>query len=399
MFASELLLSRNGRRHSLTTMHLGSLTPGLLVLGLLALPNCASAQTTYHDPQGRYDFQVPDGWQVTPDQDPGQVIVRKGNSQAIVAMVKQNPNSLATAKEFVDLAVKGFQGQCPTFQQRQSGTLKLAGGQGEFALVTCSDLASPAVAETSAVLDGNLYVVGFMMIAPLRDYYANLPILDGIRNSLQVPGAGKVFAVANATESQAMTELKKACAVGAFNQEDCARRVGTLLGQEAGQDKTGPDPGSAAGNVYRDGSGRFSLKIPAGWHATPEGDNGVLGVQLRNGSDWINVMPADAAASASEVVLNQERQIAAKSNSARKPPFGAIGLVQLFGNGVEVTYDHFSASTAQGDAVESYIGGVGDISGAGHNFLLVISSTGAREKDKDSGIFISVAQSIQLGGR
>jgi len=42
--------------------------------------------------------------------------------------------------------------------------------------------------------------------------------------------------------------------------------------------------------------------------------NGILGVQLRSGSNWINIMPAEAAASASEVVLHYEQEVAAQSN-------------------------------------------------------------------------------------
>jgi hypothetical protein len=321
--------------------------------------------------------------------------VSKGSSQAIVVVLKLNGNDSMTAKQFVDTTVTEFQAQCPTFQERLKGSFELAGGPGVYSLVTCSDPKSPSVAETSSVLTSNSFLVGFTMIAPLQDYYANLPVLDGIRNSLRVTGAGKAVSASNATEVQAKTELKKACIVGAFAQEDCARRMGILLGQETKLDKASPE--DKAVSVYRDPTGRFSFHVPEGWSAKPEGDNGVLGVQLRSGSDWINIMPADPAASATEIVLNQEQEIAIKSNSSRKGPFGHAGLIQIFGNGLELTYDHFNASSMQGEPIESYIGGVGDISGNGHNFLLLMASIGGQQKDKGGVAFLSVARSIHLG--
>jgi hypothetical protein len=386
MFAAQLLTNRNNARHGarMTT----------LSLAVFMLPLLAVAQTTYHDPQGRYDLQVPDGWQVTPDKGIDQIIVRRGASQAVVVVMKQGRNNSITAKQFVETTVSEFQAQCPTFQERLSGSVTLAGAPGVYTLVTCSDPKSPAVAETSSALTANSFLVGFTMIAPLRDYYANLPVLDGIRNSLQVKGAGRVVAASNAAIAQAKTELKKACIVGVFEQEDCGRRMGILQGQEAKQDKAAPEEES--GSVYRDPTGRFSFHVPEGWSAKPEGDNGVLGVQLRSGSNWINIMPADPAASASEVVLNQEQKVAAQSNSSRKGPFGPGGLIQIFGNGLELTYDHFNASSMQGEAIESYIGGVGDISGTGHNFLLLMASIGSQQKDKGGAVFLSVAQSIHI---
>jgi len=365
-----------------------------VTLAALILPLAVAAQTTYHDPQGRFDLQVPAGWQVNPDQGVDQVIVRKGAVQAIVAVLQQDKSDAMTAQQFVDVTAREFQRQCPTFRARQSGTLMLAGTPGVYSLFTCSDPKSPAVAETSSALTKNAILIGFTGIAPLAEYYASLPVLDGIRNSLHVTGNETAVPASNESESLAMTELKKACIVGAFTQNDCARRIGILLSKEAQPAATGLKP--AAGLTYRDPTGRFSLQVPQGWSATSEGDNGIRGVQLRSGSDWINIMPAEPAASASEVVLNYEQKVAARSNSGRKIPFGQLGLIQLFGNGLEVTYDHFSAVSTQGDTIESYIGGVGDISGADHTILLLITSFGAQSKDQAGALFLSVSRSIRL---
>jgi hypothetical protein len=170
--------------------------------------------------------------------------------------------------------------------------------------------------------------------------------------------------------------------------------MGILLSQEAKQDRESPR--EEVGSLYRDPTGRFSLQVPEGWSATAEGDNGVLGVQLRSGFNWINIMPVDPAASTSEVVLKQEQNVASQSNSNRKGPFGPGGLIQVFGNGLELTYDHFNASSMQGEAIESYVGGVGDISGTDDSFLLLMASIGGQQKDKGGAVFLSVAQSIHI---
>lgn len=362
----------------------------------LIVPLGVVAQTTYHDPHGRYDLQVPDGWHTEPDQGVDQIIVRKGAVQVIVFVIQEHTAAM-TPIQFVASNAKEFEDQCPTFRLVKKGDLTLAGTPGVYLLATCSDPKSPAVAETAASLSASKVLVGFTMIAPLTEYYASLPLLDGIRNSLHVTGGNSASSSTPSAESQAKSELERACTVGAFTQEDCARRLGILLGLEAKPDEA--EPATATGNVYRDGTGRFSLQVPAGWGATAEGENGILGVQLRSNTNWINIMPSEPAASASEVVLNQEQKIATQSNSTRKPPFGALGLVQLFGNGLEVTYDHFIASSTQGSSVESYIGGVGAISGTGHFFMLLMGSIGADQKDKGGAAFLAVAQSIRLGAR
>ena len=365
-----------------------------LTLAAFILPFAVTAQTTYHDPKGRFDLQVPAQWQIDLDQKVDQVVVHKGALQAIVAVLQQDKSDPMTAKEFVDTTAKEFQGQCPTFRARLAGTLMLAGSPGVYSLFTCSNRESPAVAETSSALTDNAVLIGFTMIAPLSEYYESLPALEGIRNSLHVMGNDPGSAASKESESQAMTELRKACAVGAFTQDDCARRIGILLGVEA--QPAAANSKSASGEVYQDPTGRFSVRIPEGWSATSEGDNGLRGVQLRSGSDWINIMAAEPAASASEVVLHSEQKVAAQSNSAREIPFGQAGIIQLFGNGLEVAYDHFRGVTRQGDTIECYVGGVGDISGANHFLLLLNTAFGAQNKTKAGGLFLSVAQSIRL---
>jgi hypothetical protein len=363
-------------------------------LAALLLPVGAVGQTTYSDPQGGYDVQVPVGWQAAPDKTTGQLVIRNGAVQAIVTVTQQNAGNAMTAKEFVEGTAKEFQSQCPTFQARQSGEVTLAGWPGIYSLYTCNDPKSPAVAETSSAVTAKGVLMGFTLIAPMAQYYASLPALDGIRSSLHVAGDQSPAAASSGADSLAMAELKKACVVGIFAQLECARRIGVLLSKE--ELTAAPAPSAATGGVYRDPQGRFSLKLPKGWNAIAQGENGAFGVQLRSGSNWINIMLAEAAASTGEVVVHQEQKVAARSNSSRQIPFGPAGITQLTENGVEVSYDHFGAATPQGETIESYIGGVGNLTGSSHTFLLLIAAFNVQQKVDAGSIFLSVAQSIAI---
>ncbi len=90
---------------------------------------------------------------------------------------------------------------------------------------TCSDAKSPAVAETSSVLTANWFLVGVSTISPLRSYYQNLPLLDAIRDSLMITGNDGATGNPESGTALAKTELDKACLVGVFAPEHCARRL------------------------------------------------------------------------------------------------------------------------------------------------------------------------------
>lgn len=369
----------------------------VFVLAALVLP-VAAAQTAYRDPQGRYDVQIPAGWQLASGSSADQIVIQNGAAQALITVLQQSATSAMTAQEFVDGTGSEIHGRCPTFQNRLIGQIALAGSPGVYSLFVCNDAKSPTVAEASSALTAGGMLIGFTAIAPLAHYYENLPELDSIRDSLHVAGEQSPPAAASATESLAMTELKKACVVGVFAQVECARRISILLGKEelAVAPAAAPAAAPAPGRVYHDPQGRFSFQAPQGWNAIPLGEKGALGVQLLSGTNWINILSAEAAASTSEVVVHQEQKVAARSNSSRKIPFGPGGINQLTGNSIEVSYDHFDAVTPQGEALETYIGGVGNIAGSSHGFLLMVAGFGAEQKDEAGPIFLSVAQSIVL---
>jgi hypothetical protein len=364
-----------------------------LAIAALLMPIAAGAQTLYTGPDGRFTLHVPTGWQIEPEPDLSSVTFRNGAISVTVLVSQQHRSNAMTAKQFIDTNNDELKGQCPTFRNRQSGPTTLVGFPALTSISTCSDAKSPAVAEAFAALTPDDLLIGFTFISPVARYYETLPLLDDMRSSLHLIGR-PALPTPKAAVSEATIALEKACLVGAFSQEDCARRQGVLIGRED------PAPDTHFPNRYRDPAGRFSVEFPSGWKAISEGDNGVAGVQLRSGSYWINLIPATAS-TPSEAVLHHEQQIAAKLNSTRTPPFGSTGLVQLFGHGLEITFDNFSASSPAGDPIDSYIAGVGDISGTNHNLLLVVASLPRSSPNAapDATVvpFFTIAQSIRIG--
>ena len=392
-----------------------------LAIAVLLLPLAGAAQTLYTSPDGRFTLQVPSGWQIKPEPDLSLVTFRNGAISVAILVSQQHKSNAMTAKQFIDGNSEELKGQCPTFRNRQNGPTTLVGFPGLTSISTCSDAKSPAVAEDFAALTPDNLLIGFTVISPLARYYEALPLLDGMRSSMHLIGFTVISPLARYYEalplldgmrssmhligypapptlkpakSEVTIALEKACLVGTFSQEDCARRRGILIGQEH------PAPDTHLPNLYRDPAGRFSVEFPSGWKAISEGDNGVLGVQLRSGSYWINLMP-ETAGTPREAVLHREQQIAANFSFTRTPPFGDIGLVQLFGHGLEITFDNFPASSPTGDPIDSYIAGVGDISGASHNLLLIVASLPRNSPNAAPGTpvvpFFAIAQSIRMG--
>jgi hypothetical protein len=365
--------------------HLRSILPALATF--LLSQSLPAQTTTYTAPSGLFTVQVPAGWRAHYEPDLHQVSLSSGPLLAIVMVTPQNKSNALTPAQFLETTADDFSHRCPTYQAVQNGDVSLAGHLGQYSLFTCSDPKSPAVAETSAALTATPTLIAVTLIAPLSDYADNLPTLDAIRDSVRLTGQPAPHVPS--PKDTALAELKKACRVGAFPQIECARRLAILDGDDY---KPSDNPATSA-SIYHDARNRFTVTIPKSWRATPEGDNGSLGVQLRLGDSFINIMPAPpAAATTDEVVLQQEQKFADLSQSPNKPPFGSVGIIQIFGNGVEVSYDNFRTSSAKGIPIDSYVAGVGDISGKGA-FLLVIASL---QPATAGGTFLATAQSIHL---
>ena len=358
-----------------------------VLLGAASFGPLAAAQTIYKDPRGLFQVAVPAGWVAQPDDQAPQVILSRGTLSLTIFASQQNRTNALTAEGALKSTAGEFQGQCKTYRQVRTGEARLAGWAGKEAMFTCEDRGLPTVAESFATLTPSNLIVGVTSIAPLGRYQAALPEFDDIRDSLKLAGDQRP---PEETASRDVDELKRACAAGTMTQEDCARRLGILLGRD--------DPAAAgsgtpeAAGRYTDPQRRFSLAVPAGWTATTKEKNGEVGVQLRSGSSWINIKVATAAASARDVVLAQERGMVGPG-SGRTLPLGPIGIVQIFGQGHEIDFDHVSASSPDGKPVVAYVSCIADVSGVGGERLLLV---GSFADDADYSVALGVAQSVKL---
>jgi hypothetical protein len=371
-----------------------------ILLGAQAAP--ALAQFLYKSPDGAFTMQVPGGWQPQPDADAHQVVFKRGALSVTVMVWAQNPADPVTVADYLAGTEASLRGQCPTYQTRRRNRTTLLGLPAPYLLSTCSDPKSPAVADTAAVLTPGGNLVAFLVIAPLADYFPNLPAFDAMRDSLRLPAdasAGVNPAQGGGEGKPARQfDIEKACIVGAFAADECTRRsaleqaVASAAGD--GADASAAAPAAAPGAIYRDGQGRFTLSVPDGWSATAQGEQGAAGVQLRLGTSFINVIPVAEAKAARDLVLQKELRIAQLSNSARQPPFGAAGIVLLDGNGVEVALDHFEGVNAQGAPVRSVIAAVSELALEPRHFLRLEASAPAAQGEQLVGLVFGVARSV-----
>jgi hypothetical protein len=356
----------------------------LPALATFLLSQSLPAQTTtYTAPSGLFTVQVPAGWRAHYEPDLHQVSLSSGPLLAIVMVTPQNKSNALTPAQFLETTADDFSHQCPTYQAVQNGDVSLAGHLGQYSLFTCSDPKSPAVAETSAALTATPTLIAVTLIAPLSDYADNLPTLDAIRDSVRL--TGQPAPPAPSPKDTALAELKKACRVGAFPQIECARRLAILDGDDY---KPSDNPATSA-SIYHDARNRFTVTIPKSWRATPEGDNGSLGVQLRLGASTplpkIWMMPTEPKGG-----LLGDWERSANFCSCWRTTSSVVAAAG--GAGMMVSYDNFRTSSAKGIPIDSYVAGVGDISGKGA-FLLVIASL---QPATAGGTFLATAQSIHL---
>jgi hypothetical protein len=363
----------------------------LLSLATLLLPLAAAAQTPYASPDGRFTVQAPTGWRIQPDPANNSVDFHNGAVEVDLSVWPQDPKDPISGKQITEANDASLQHQCPTFRHLQTKSTTLVGFPATISTDNCSDPKSPAVGETTAALTPDNLLLTITVISPISRYYDVLPDIDLLRDTFRL--VHHPYTPPAPEESPARADLHRACLVGAFSQEECARRDGVLIGKEH-PDKPNQDN---LPNTYTDAAGRYSVDYPAGWKAIAEGDNGIAGVQLRSGTYWINLMPATEGTTTKEVVLLHEQKLA--GNSGRTPPFSSVGLVQLFGHGLEITFDSFSSSTREGEPIDSTIAGIGDISGHGHNFLLLVASlpkTDPNAPDAPAIPIFAIAQSIRM---
>ena len=95
------------------------------------------------------------------------------------------------------------------------------------------------------------------------------------------------------------------------------------------------------------------------------------------------------ASSPTDVVLGFEAGFA--KDGSPKPPIGKLGIIQLFGQGMEIDYDTFRSENDDGRKVDSMVAGIAKDSGSGQRVLMFSSIAG----DTDA-TGLKVARSIRL---
>ena len=366
----------------------------------LLLGAALNAQTTYRDPDGLYTVQAPAGWTITKDAGSGQVAIKNGAVSATLA-ITQTKDWPKDVQEVQDMDEKEMQGQCPTYRLLQRGKTTLAGAPGAFFLTSCADPKSPAIAEISAAITRDRILILFDAISPKARYYEALPELEAIRSSIRLKGqnAGDASTAGEGGGSLRMRQLKKACVAEVFARTECVVREFALNGEEARQEyRSSNPPRIEQGIAYRDPRGRFTVTVPQSWKANPQGDNGENGVQFTHGATRTYVGMYQSVTRPGDAVLQLEKR--PQSGPAASPddnaPMGRLGLIQILGNGLDVTYDEFDAKNPQGEPIGMFIAGVAGLASPEVCCVAVIAFVAQDDRATLEGLLLSIARSIQF---
>lgn len=342
--------------------------------------------TTYTAPSGYFDVQVPAGWTTEWDKSIDQVTLRHGSTQALIQVLPLPHETSAFAAEMLDRTKKVFFTQCKTSEELQHGQAHIAGMPAASFLLRCPN-APPSVAGTAvAWIEKNerKILVTYTVIDQIRLYGDDVATLDAIGQSIHPTGLPAVAAKAP-TGDERVEQLGRACSAGSFDQSECAARIAQARSHAE------PDPADTSGPRFHDADSIFSVEIPAGWQASLKENGSIRGIQLRKGDNWINLMVAPASAtSARNVVMNFEAGLS--KDGSVKPPIGKLGIIQIFGQGLERDYDRFNTNTASGKSVETTVAGIATDTGGGQR-VLMFSSIAPGADDPA----LKVALSVRMG--
>ena len=366
----------------------------------------ASAQTTtqtttYTAPSGFFTVQVPAGWTTDWDKDLNQVTLHRGSAMATVQVLPLPHETSALATEMLETTRKELIGQCKGSDELQHGQAHIAGVPAQSFLLRCPN-APPSVAGTAIAWiekNGQKILVQYTAIAQIRTYGDDVATLDAIGQSIHPTGLPAI-AIHAPTEDERVDQVSRACRAGSFTQIVCAVRLANAHAGIASPPSVPASPAQASpvqastakangGTRFHDADSVFSVEVPAGWQASLKDKNGLRGVELRQGDNWIALMIAPAASSPSDVVLGFEANFA--KDGGPKPPLGRLGIIQLIGQGMEVDYDTFKSENDDGRPVDSMVAGIAHDSGSGQRVLMFSSISG----DTDA-TGLKVARSIRL---
>ncbi|SPF55465.1 exported hypothetical protein [Candidatus Sulfopaludibacter sp. SbA4] len=396
---------------------------------LLLLGAAASAQTTYRDPSGRFTVQVPAGWQAAqaPDR-PDTATISRGKASVNLSVGATQDTS---PKDALSSYERGISQNCPGFQGLERSAFTMAGLPTASLKFSCADPREGQVTMSVAMATRSGELVFFFAQAPSSQYDASKRDFDAIRDSLRLSsgGAAPSAAAKSAGNPQQLAALQKACAAGVFTADECAAKRAALAGggnpggnpqqlaalQKAcaagvftadecaakraalsgGGNPAAPAPSNApqpggGSQVYRDPRGRFSVAVPPGWTATPQGQGGGDGVQISQGSSWAVLSPFGGAARPDEVINQLAGQFQSQYRNLRIVSHAPFQL-----GAHDAAFTMYSGTNPKGVEVSLVISGV---HASGNNYLAMISSVPAAQAEAINQVFRDISLSIRFAG-
>lgn len=236
----------------------------------------------------------------------------------------------------------------------------------------------------------------------------------------------------SASDAQKLQALEKACSTGALTPDECAQKRAELTGGSSSPssmqpDATGssampppmptssfaspngsdspnapqsplsgdalsnPSQSNSSANTYNDPQGQFTVLIPQGWTAAPQGNNGITGVQIMQGSSYAVVAPFGGVSQPSDVVVNLEAQF---RKSYQNFTIGQHGPSTL--NGLNIAFGKYRGIDAKGVPVSMVLMG---IAGPGGHFYMFLTSAHQSDVQSSDTAFNSMLQSLHFTGQ
>jgi hypothetical protein len=236
----------------------------------------------------------------------------------------------------------------------------------------------------------------------------------------------------SSSDAQKLQALENACSAGALTPDECAQKRAALAGGSSAPNTMSGDaappqgmaapmssnsstydpnaaassnpsqppssgdafsnpPANNAANTYNDPQGQFSVLIPPGWTAAPQGNNGVTGVQISQGQSFAVVAPFGGVSQPSDVVINLEGQF---QQSYKNFTIGQHGPSKL--NGLDIAFGKYRGISQKGVPVTMVLMG---IAAPGGHFYMMLSSTPQTDEQATGAAFNAILQSLHFAGQ
>ncbi len=374
------------------------------MFGALLLSSAASAQTTYLD--ALFRVEAPAGWQAAKlDNQPDGVSITKGKLYVNAGV---GPGNAAgqSAKDILAGYEKGLGPQCQGFRALQRAETTLAGAPGSYLQFACNDPRAGSMTLSVTIATSKGDVLFFNTGGPAAEYAAAKTAFDAMAKSFRLNAGNSTPATAaptapgkSAGNPQQLAALQKACAAGVFTPEECAAKRKMLAGggnpandyvDYASAAPQAPAQTGGSSQVYRDPRGRFSVSVPPGWTAAPQGQGGDDGVQISQGSSWAILSPFSGAKQPGDVVNSLYGQFQQQYKNLKMVDHQPFQL-----GAHDAAYAMFTGVNPKGVEVSFVISG---IHASGANYLAMISNTPVAEAEKVSQLFRDMSLSIRFAG-